>query len=379
MIRSRGRERRLPIASHPSVLDEALRARTAPAELFEETEKGLRCTACAHACVFARGSQRTGACGVRFQQDGELRVPFGYVARTYVRPVETNTIYHVAPGTLSLTFGMYGCDLRCPYCHNARLSQALREGTSQEFPEDIGEDALVERALAAGCRVLCAAYNEPAIAAEWVRTVFERAKERGLLTAMITDGNATPEVLRFLRPVTDVYRVDLKGHSEEEYHALGGRLQPVLSGIRMAKDLGYWVEVVTLVVPAFNDDLRGLRSLATTLASIDPSIPWHLNAFQPRYRMRDRPATSAGALISAAGVAYAKGLRFVYVGNVDGTTSELSNTRCPSCHDVLIARRDWRANEIATDPSRCSRCGAVIPGLWFASVTEPPRNPGELT
>lgn len=360
--------RRLPQISseRPSAttLDSELRARTAPAVLVEAHAGGLRCLACAHGCVFSAGSDRAGTCGVRFERGGELRVPFGYVARTYVRAVETNTIYHVLPGTKALTFGMYGCDLRCPYCHNARISQALREKVADERPEDVTAEGLVERAVDEGCRVVCAAYNEPAIAAEWVYAVFERARAAGLRTALITDGNGTLPLLEYLRPVTDVYRVDLKAASDEQYHRLGGRLAPVLRAIRDAKSLGYWVEVVTLVVPSFNDDPRALRALADELVSIDPEIPWHLDAFQPRYRMRDRPAMSPAALVSAAGTAYARGLRFVYVGNADHVTSELASTRCPECHESLIERKDWAATRVAPDPSRCTRCEARVPGVW---------------
>ena len=363
----RENERSLPVLSSRSSLDEELRKRTSSAELFERSSSDdLRCLACAHGCVFPKASGRTGACGVRFEREGELRVPFGYVARTYVRPVETNTIYHVLPGAKALTFGMYGCDLKCPYCQNARLSQALREGETAERPEDVRAEDLVERATAAGCRVLCAAYNEPAIAAEWVRTVFGLARARGLVTALITDGNTTRALLEYLRPVTDVYRVDLKAFTEVGYHQLGGRLEPVLNAIRTAKELGYWVEVVTLVVPAFNDDLNGIRSLARSLAAIDPAIPWHLNAFQPRYRMRQRPPTNPGVLVSAAGTAYGRGMQFVYVGNVDPTTTELASTRCPSCHHALVERRDWQATKIAPGLPRCERCAALLPGLWSA-------------
>jgi pyruvate formate lyase activating enzyme len=259
---------------------------------------------------------------------------------------------------------MYGCDLRCPYCHNWYVSQALRERDEREAPSDITADQLIARATSEGCRVVCAAYNEPAISAEWVFEVFRRAKARGLVTAMITDGNATPELLAFLRPVTDVYRVDLKGYSEEQYRTLGGRLAPVLASIAGAKELGFWVEVVTLVVPYFNDELPGLRSLAMTLAQIDRNIPWHLNAFQPRYRLRDRPPMSAGLLVSAAGSAYAKGLRHVYVGNVDHQVDELSHTRCPKCHETTVQRRGYESMVVTKDPSRCPRCAHAIPGLW---------------
>jgi pyruvate formate lyase activating enzyme len=306
---------------------------------------------------------RTGACGVRFREGDALRVPFGYVARKYVRPVETNTLYHVRPGAPALTFGMFGCDLRCPYCHNHKVSQALREGVD-DHPTDVSAVELVDEAVAQGARVLCSAYNEPMITAEWARAVFAEARARGLVTAVVSDGNTTPEALAYLRPVLDVYRLDLKGFTNEQYHALGGRLGPVMEGIREAKRLGYWVEIVTLVVPGFNDDLLGLGRLARELAAIDPSIPWHLNAFYPRYKLLDRPRTGADFLMNAAGIGYAKGLKFVYVSNLASEFSELSHTRCPECHEVVVRRMNYTTESITLDDGRCPQCKTAIPGLW---------------
>lgn len=323
----------------------------------------LRCTACAHRCVMGDG--RTGACGVRDARDGHIYAPFGYIARRYVRPVETNTVYHVEPGSKSLTFGMYGCDLRCPYCHNWRLSQALREDVAGEAPIPMTPEALVAEAEAADCRVLCAAYNEPMIAAEWVRAIFTRAKERGLTTMVVSDGNTTPEALAYLRPVTDVFRVDLKGFAAEHYKALGGRLEPVLEAISEAKRLGYWVEVVTLVVPGFNDDPAGLRGLAKKIAAIDTSMPWHLNAFQPRYKMKDRPAMHPELLVSVAGSAFARGMKFVYVGNTTTTFKELEHTRCPACHTTVIERSNFTVTKSTLTGDTCP-CGEKIPGVLRA-------------
>jgi pyruvate formate lyase activating enzyme len=159
-----------------------------------------------------------------------------------------------------------------------------------------------------------------------------RAEELALgVEHLVSDGNTTPEALAYLRPVTDVYWVDLKGFSEEQYSELGGRLAPVVDAIGTARRLGYWVEVVTLVVPGLNDDVHGLRQLAGILGAIDPSMPWHLNAFQPRYRWRDRPPPSLGLLATVAGSAYARGLRHVYVGNVGDRLSAFQQTRCPEC------------------------------------------------
>jgi pyruvate formate lyase activating enzyme len=334
----------------------------APGDLFVREGTALRCTACAHRCVMVDG--RAGACGVREARDGAMFVPFGYVARRYVREVETNTVYHVEPGAKALTFGMYGCDLRCPYCHNWKLSQALREDVRTEAPVPISAEALVDEAVAAGCRVVCAAYNEPMIAAEWARAVFAEAQRRGLVTMVVSDGHTTAEALAYLRPVLDVYRVDLKGWNAAQYKILGGRMEPVLAAIREARRLGLWVEVVTLVTPGLNDDADGLRGLAKELVAIDPDMPWHLNAFQPRYRMRDRPAMPAALLVSVAGAAYARGLRHVYVGNVTSTFSELEHTRCPSCHATVVERQNYRTTVNRLSAGACPDCGVRVAGLW---------------
>ena len=370
--------RSLPVLAGPSAssepiedLQQKLARRAVRGELFERgPEAGyLRCTACAHRCLVAAG--RAGACGVRFERGGELLVPFGYIARRYVRSVETNTIFHVRPGAKSLTFGMFGCDLRCPYCQNWKVSQALREEGLDGEPIDISAAELVDGAVAEGCEVVASAYNEPMITAEWGRAVFEEARRRGLVTALISDGNSTPEALAYMRGVADVFRVDLKGYTTEQYRALGGRLEPVLASIKEAHRLGYWVEVVTLVVPGWNDDPAGIRALGAEIAAIDRNIPWHLNAFYPRYRMRDRPPTDAGFLVDIAGTAYARGMKFVYVSNMADRVSELSHTRCPRCYEVVVRRFNYATEEVRIKDGACPGCGERIPGLWDRLAAAP--------
>lgn len=356
-------DREPPRGGGHGALAEALASRTREATLVERIDaRRLRCTACAHRCVVE--DERAGACGVRFGRDGSLRVPYGYVARRYARAVETNTMYHVRPGARSLTFGMFGCDLRCPYCHNHRVSQAIRDGAEGELPIDVTPEALVAEAIADGCEVLCAAYNEPMIAAEWVRAVFDEAKRRGLATAIVSDGHTTHEALEHVRPVTDVFRVDLKGYRREHYKDLGGRIEPVLESIARAKQLGLWVEVVTLVVPGWNDDAAGLRDVADWIATIDPTIPWHVDAFVPRYRLTSLPRTPILTLVSAAGTGYARGLSYVYVGNVSDLTDELAHTRCPSCRTIVVERHDWQTRAVHLVDGACPSCATKIPGLW---------------
>jgi pyruvate formate lyase activating enzyme len=335
--------------------------RTAPAILSEPLPGAARCSACAHRCVVTPDAP--GKCGVRFYANGALRAPRGYVAARHVRSVETHTLYHVRPGAKALGFGMLGCDLHCAYCHNARISQTWRGGKNVAI-DSVSAEGLVAAALEAGCEVVSAAYNEPMVTAEWAHEVFTAAKAQGLVTAMVSDGHTTPEALAYLRPVLDVYRVDLKGFDASHYRALGGRLGAVVEGIARAHALGYWVEVVTLVVPGFNDDLLGLRGLARTLADIDPNIPWHLNGFVPRHRMRATPAATPLLPTLVAGSAYAQGLRYVYVGNFGAGPSGLADTRCPTCRMAVVERQDYTTVAVAVQDGGCMGCGAPIPGLW---------------
>ena len=177
-----------------------------------------------------------------------------------------------------------------------------------------------------------------------------------------TTGWPQRAALAYLRPVTDVYRVDLKGWDAAQYKTLGGRVDPVLAAIGDARALGYWVEVVTLVVPSFNDEESGLRGLAKKLVAIDPDVPWHLNAFQPRYKMKDRPAMSAGLLVSVAGSAYARGLRYVYVGNVSDVDGQ--STRCPSCDAVVVERAGYDIGAYRVKSNRCAACRAPLAGVF---------------
>jgi pyruvate formate lyase activating enzyme len=301
---------------------------------------------------------------VRSNRAGTLRVPFNHVARSYVRMVETNTIFHLTPGSRSLTFGMYGCDLHCPYCQNHAISQALRDGAAEQRVQPRTADSLVTEAVALGCSALCAAYNEPMISVEWVRSVFEAARAHGLRTAIVSDGHSTAEAVRYIAGVTDVFRVDLKAASEAGYKRLGGRLQPVLDSIALARELGLWVEVVTLVVPGLNQDAASLTRIGGQLRDIDPNMPWHLNGLVPKYKMSSAAGSDPFFLMMQAGAAYLAGSRFVYVGNVPAC-AELAHTRCPGCHDVVVRRRNYATIQMTLSSGDCPKCGYAIPGLWL--------------
>ncbi len=342
---------------------------TVPGELVEVVdpdEKTIRCLACAHRCLIREG--RRGICQVRYNADGELRVPHGYVGALQLDPTEKKPFYHVLPGSLALSFGMLGCDLHCPYCQNWDISQTGRDGQAGRDPVVISEADLVDLARRRGAAVIASTYNEPLITTEWAVSIFKRAKQAGLTTVYVSNGNATPEVLDYLRPYLDGYKIDLKSMRDKPYRKLGAVLQHILDTIQRVHDLGLWLEVVTLVVPGFNDSSEELWDAARFLAGVSPDIPWHVTAFHPDYKMLEPPRTTIDTLIRAAEIGSEAGLRYVYAGNVPGATGDWEHTHCPSCGTTVIRRYGFRVLEerLTTTGGACPQCGTTIAGLWRA-------------
>jgi len=333
-------------------------------ELYRRLDdRRIECYACGHRCPIFDG--QPGVCKVRFHREGKLYVPWGYVAGAYCDPIEKKPFFHVKPGSLAFSFGMLGCDLHCPYCQNWVTSQALRDPRAGSRIQETTPEKLVRGALAYGSSSIVSTYNEPLITAEWAVAIFREARKYGLLTGFVSNGNATPEVLEYLRPWLDLFKVDLKSFNDKNYRKLGGRLQPILDSIRRIHQMGFWLEVVTLVVPGFNDSDEELRQIAEFLCSVSPDIPWHVTAFHKDYKMTDPDNTPPETLLRAAEIGRSAGLHFVYAGNLPGRVDGLENTYCPNCKTVLVRRWGFRVleNRISKD-GRCPNCSAPIPGVW---------------
>ena len=352
----------MPAVSQP--LSQLLAQHTREGELYEKLENGrVRCFACGHRCLIPPG--RDGICRVRFNDGGSLRVPFGYVAALQLDPVEKKPFFHALPGARALSFGMLGCDFHCGYCQNWLTSQALRDPHALAPAEEVAPGEIVRIARERGARILTSTYNEPLITSEWAVAVFREAKTAGLVCSYVSNGNGTEEVLEYLRPHVSLYKVDLKGFRDRPYRELGGTLERVTWTIRALHEKGIWVEVVTLVVPAFNDSEDELRDMARFLVSVSRDIPWHVTAFHPDYKFDDREATTARSLLRAVEIGREEGLHFVYAGNLPGAVRGWENTYCPGCSALLVERTGFRVlkNALGAD-GRCPGCQRAIPGVW---------------
>jgi pyruvate formate lyase activating enzyme len=348
-------------------LSNLLDSLTKEGELYEKLEdNALRCYACAHRCLIREG--RRGICQVRFNRQGKLYVPWGYVAGLNPDPVEKKPFYHLLPGEIALTFGMLGCDFHCDFCQNWLSSQVLRDPVSDQsidYIHRVTPEQVVQAAQRTGAKIIASSYNEPLITSEWAVAIFRLAVQQGIQCAFVSNGNATPQVLAYLRPYLTAYKIDLKTMQDKHYRECGGVLKNVLDSIKLAHELGLWVEVVTLVIPGFNDSTEELMEAARFIASVSPDIPWHVTAFHPDYKMTDPPPTSAKILQRAAEIGQEMGLNYVYAGNLPGRLQEYENTWCPKCHALLVERSGFyvRRKQI-TAQGNCPKCGTKIAGVW---------------
>jgi len=356
-----------------TILDQ--RVREADPHLYETLDKNrVRCFSCGHCCPIPDG--QPGVCKVRYNRGGKLYVPWGYVAGTQCDPIEKKPFFHAHPGALAYSFGMLGCDLHCAYCQNWVTSQALRDPSAISPPLETSPESLVEEAIAQGAKAVVSTYNEPLITSEWAVAVFKEAKAAGLLTAFVSNGNGTPQVLDYVRPWLDLYKVDLKSFDDRHYHELGGRIAPILDSIRRIHQMGLWLEIVTLLIPGFNDSADELQRLTEFIDGISPDIPWHITAFHGDYKMQNDVArdTNAEDLLRAVEIGHQSGLRYIYAGNLPGMVGNWEDTRCPQCSQTLIKRQGYFIEAYSLTPDGlCPQCATAIPGRWS------PRFDGQIT
>ncbi|MER3523443.1 MAG: AmmeMemoRadiSam system radical SAM enzyme [Ignavibacteria bacterium] len=349
----------------PRTLHDLLATHVKEGELYEKLPNNwVRCFACGHRCKIPPG--RDGICKVRFNQEGMLFVPHGYVAGLQIDPIEKKPFFHALPGAQALSFGMLGCDYHCAYCQNWITSQAIRDPIAGTPPNYVTAERLVGIALEHNVPVLTSTYNEPLITSEWAVEIFKLARASNIVCSYVSNGNGTPEVLEYIKPYVQLYKIDLKSFRQKNYQQLGGKLENVLFTIRRLKELGIWVEVVTLVVPGFNDSNEELTDIARFLVSVSPDIPWHVTAFHQDYKMTEPENTPVETLIQAAEIGYEAGLHFVYAGNVPGRVGRYENTYCPTCSELLIERFGFMVRKNRLVDGSCPKCKQRIPGVWTA-------------
>ncbi len=337
------------------------------ARLWKPLKDGVvHCRLCSHFCVIKPAER--GLCGVRENRDGKLfTLVYGLPAAMNVDPVEKKPLYHFLPGTRTFSFGTMGCNMSCTFCQNADLSQPPRLGRKITGHSAEPED-LVAAALESGAKSISYTYSEPTIFFELVEDTARLARTRGLKNILVTNGFMSPECLDACGPslsgLIQAANVDLKAFTEDYYRErCGARLAPVLANLKHMRELGWWIELTTLLIPGLNDDPDELSALAAFInTELGPDTPWHLSRFHPDYKLLDRPVTPHETLIKAREVGWAAGLRYVYIGNASGPG--FGDTVCPACKALVLGRDGFRSQPGGLPDGQCPACGESIPGVW---------------
>lgn len=320
----------------------------------------VKCTLCPHMCVLADGKE--GICRVRKNESGTLIAgTYGKACCLRFDPIEKKPLYHFYPGSVILSVGSVGCNLRCKFCQNWEISQSRPE---QVESVDMSPDQVAAMASRQGCPVIAFTYNEPVVFAEYLHDIARVAGRRGLRSVMISNGYIQKEPMLDLCQVLAAVKIDLKAFSERFYRDLvDGQLQPVLDTLILLREQKIWFEMVYLVLPGENDAPEELSALCHWIVNrLGAEVPLHFTRFYPQYRMTNLPPTPIRTLQLARNIALEAGVHFVYTGNVPGDTGE--NTYCPGCGKLLIGRMGYTVTENHLKAGSCPGCGRAIPGVW---------------
>ena len=332
------------------------------ARLYARHKGYVRCNLCSHYCKLSEGQR--GICGVRLNHQGELyTLVYGQLVAEHIDPIEKKPLFHVLPGSTTLSISTKGCNFTCLHCQNASISQVRGSEDPARLIHSRSAQEIVENAVKADCSSISYTYVEPTVFFEFAMDCCEAAEARGIKNIFVSNGYMSREATDYLAPLLYGINIDCKSFSDDFYRDVcGARLKPVLNTIERMLAAGVWVEVTTLVIPGLNDSTRELRELAAYLAGLSPYIPWHVSAFYPAYKLTSPPPTPPATLDRARQIGFEAGLKFVYAGNRPGQGGE--DTNCPGCGECLISRYGFRVRTLNIVNGGCPRCGHDLAGRW---------------
>lgn len=323
------------------------------------------CQACAQACKLDEGEY--GICGVRRVEEGELKLlVYAVAAAVNIDPVEKKPMFHFLPKSRVFSVGTVGCNFSCKFCQNYSISQYPKENEHEIVGQELPPQQIVRLTLENGCDSIAYTYNEPIVFFEYTYDTAKLAHENGLKNIYVTSGYETKKSIDLLAPYIDGMNIDIKSFRDDFYKEIcGARLKPVLEAVKYAHEKGIWIEVTTLLIEGRNDSDEEIRDIARFIAELDSSIPWHISAFHPMYKMLDSPRTPLSTLLRAYKIGKEEGLKYVYVGNIDDTDHE--STYCPSCSTKVIDRSGHIGQFVINNLNQngaCPNCGYHIEGVW---------------
>lgn len=324
------------------------------------SDRIAQCRLCPRACVIPEG--RRGFCGTRQNREGKLySLVYARPVSIHIDPIEKKPLFHFLPATTSFSIATAGCNLKCKFCQNWQISQALPEELRYTCIEP---QELVEKLKESGAKSIAYTYTEPTIFYEYVFETAKLVRKAGLANVMHSNGYINEKPLRELCPYLDAANIDLKGFTDEYYQQMSqGTLEPVLRSLKVLKEEGVHLEITNLVLPGYNDsEDEIIRMCLWIKENLGADTPVHFSRFSPMYKLTHLAPTAVETLERARKIALDCGLKYVFIGNVAGHPAE--STYCPGCGRVLIERRGYFILRNDIKNGRCPFCGEEIEGVW---------------
>ena len=285
--------------------------------LYKKIADGkVKCAVCNQRCIIAEGKR--GICGVRENVRGILyALNYGKAVSAHIDPIEKKPLYHFLPRTMIYSFAAAGCNLRCSWCQNWKISQSPKPDKAIEGIEVLPEQH-VKHALQYECPAIAYTYSEPTIFAEYALETMQLARKNGLKNVWVTNGYMTRETLDAIIPFLDAANVDCKGSDDGVYEKYCGcRSEPIMENLKYLHEAGVHLEITTLIVPGINDQSDQLEKIARFIATeLSREVPWHVSRFFPAWKMMDTPPTPLTTMEMAKTIGKNAGLQYVHVGNV---------------------------------------------------------------
>jgi pyruvate formate lyase activating enzyme len=330
------------------------------AKLQMSKNNWVSCHLCWNLCEIKEGER--GICNTRYNEGGILKtLTYGNLSAVESRPVEIKPFFHFLPGTTSITFSTYSCNLNCPWCQNWHLSKTPPPDNFRV----IKPEKIVELAFRNGDKSTCASFNEPTLLFEFLIDLFPIARKHSLLNTIVSNGFMTPKALKMLIEAgLDAVNFDIKGNDRLYAEISDGKSCYIWKNAKHAVKKGIHVEMVFLLSPPVyrSPDIVD-EVIDMHLRYVGEEIPMHFTRYFPAF-MSEEPPTPLDFMESAVDRARRAGISYVYVGNV---RHRFENTFCPECGKALILRSGSRMLEnrlVVDDSAKCPYCGRIIEGIF---------------
>lgn len=320
----------------------------------------VMCQLCFKKCTIQKG--KTGDCLARKNISGKLySLTYGKPVALHVDPVEREPLFHMEPGSSTLSIATAGCNLRCKNCINWHIAFKAPEKVKSipMTPEEV-----VQSAIEHNVHTLCFTYNEPTQQYDFMYDIARQAKEKNLRVTFHSNGGMTAEPMKAILPYIDSVAIDLKAFNPEVYRRLTeGELSPTLKTLKLVKEQGTWLEIVCLIIPTWNDDMADIEKMCTWIrGNLGKDTPVHFSRFYPGCKLTRVSPTPISTLEQAYDIAREAGLHYPYIDNVSG--HDAANTYCPDCGKTLVRRKGILIDENNIVDGKCRFCGRNIPGIW---------------